>query len=91
MVRVLPVIVNLAVDRISLELLPVLTSTEPGSRTNIAREAGVAERGGVSVAQLRSRRPAGPAGESLPASAILNAGNPQAQTIPHERRRSGGR
>jgi hypothetical protein len=33
MTRVFPVMVNLALDLISLELLPALTSTGPGSMT----------------------------------------------------------
>jgi hypothetical protein len=34
MARGCPVTVNVALDRISLELLPALTSTGPGSMTN---------------------------------------------------------
>jgi hypothetical protein len=34
MTRVFPVTVNLAVDRMSLELLPALTSTGPGSSSS---------------------------------------------------------
>ena len=34
MVRVFPVTVNVALERMSLELLPALTSTGPGSMTN---------------------------------------------------------
>jgi hypothetical protein len=53
MTRIFPVTVNLALDRMSLELLPALTSTGPGSMMNQAEEVGSDSHWGRSSKRLK--------------------------------------